>query len=161
MMRLYTDHDDALSESCDTPIRTGCSYSLGERRTMPTVLPAFYLIRHGETEWSLSGQHTGRTDLPLTQRGQRNARQLRERLKGITFAKVFTSPLQRAALTCDLAGFKAVTEIDQNLMEWDYGQYEGRRSVEIHRDQPDWNLFQDGCPEGESPEQIGARADAV
>ena len=128
---------------------------------MPTVLPAIYLVRHGETEWSLSGQHTGRTDLPLTERGQRNARQLRERLKGIAFVKVFTSPLQRAALTCELAGFKTVSEIDHDLMEWDYGQYEGRRSVEIHQERPEWSLFRGGCPGGESPEQIGARADAV
>src|SRR5437868_12260933 len=120
-----------------------------------------YLVRHGETEWSLSGQHTRRTDLPLTERGQRNARQLRERLKGLVFAKVFTSPLQRAALTCELAGFKAVAEIDRDLMEWDYGHYEGLRSVEIHEERPDWSLFRDGCPGGESPEQIDARADAV
>lgn len=128
---------------------------------MPTVLPVIYLVRHGETEWSLSGQHTGRTDLPLTERGKRNARHLRGRLKGITFVKVFTSPLQRADLTCELAGFKTVSEIDRDLMEWDYGQYEGRRSVEILRDRPDWSLFRDGCPGGETPDQIGARADAV
>ena len=128
---------------------------------MPAKLPIVYLVRHGETAWSLSGQHTGRTDLPLTERGQRNARQLLEQLKGMAFAKVFTSPLQRATLTCDLAGFKAVCETDNNLLEWDYGQYEGRRTGEIHQERPDWNLFRDGCPGGESPGQIGARADAV
>jgi broad specificity phosphatase PhoE len=128
---------------------------------MPTALPAIYLVRHGETEWSLSGQHTGRTDLPLTERGQRKARQLRDRLQKTAFARVFTSPLQRAALTCDLAGFKTVATMDPDLIEWDYGQYEGLRSVEIHQQRPDWNLFRDGCPHGESPEQIGARADLV
>ena len=121
----------------------------------------FYLARHGETAWSLSGQHTGRTDLPLTERGERNARALGERLRGLTFAKVFTSPLQRAARTCELAGFGSAAEIDPDLVEWDYGQYEGRRSAEIHAERPDWQLFRDGCPGGESPGQIGARADRV
>jgi probable phosphoglycerate mutase len=94
-------------------------------------LPAIYLARHGETAWSLSGQHTGLTDLPLTERGERNARRLGERLHGLTFAKVFTSPLQRAARTCDLAGFGAMAEVDPDLVEWNYGVYEGRRTVEI------------------------------
>src|SRR5438093_3119681 len=98
---------------------------------MAEALPVIYLARHGETAWSLSGQHTGRTDLPLTERGQGNARRLGERLKNLTFAKVFTSPLQRAARTCELAGFKAAAEVDPDLVEWDYGQYEGRRSGEI------------------------------
>jgi broad specificity phosphatase PhoE len=128
---------------------------------MHAMLPVIYLARHGETAWSLSGQHTGRTDLPLTERGRRNARQLGERLKNLKFAKVFTSPLQRAARTCDLAGFKAAAEADQNLFEWDYGQYEGRRSAEIRAERPDWDLFRDGCPGGEFPADIGARADAV
>src|SRR6201993_904884 len=89
-----------------------------------------YLARHGETAWSLTGQHTGLTDLPLTERGERNARQLGQRLRSLTFAKVYTSPLQRAARTCELAGFGAVAEVDPDLVEWNYGQYEGRRTVE-------------------------------
>jgi broad specificity phosphatase PhoE len=128
---------------------------------MSEALPVVYLARHGETAWSLSGQHTGRTDLPLTERGERNARALGERLRGMTFAKVLTSPLQRAVRTCDLAGFGAVAKIDPDLVEWDYGQYEGRRTAEIHAKGPDWQLFRDGCPGGESPDQICARADRV
>ena len=128
---------------------------------MSELLSVVYLARHGETAWSLSGQHTGRTDLPLTERGERNARALGERLRGLTFARVFTSPLQRAVRTCELAGFGAAAEIDSDLVEWDYGQYEGRRTAEIHVERPDWQLFRDGCPGGESPGQIGARADRV
>src|SRR5947207_4662596 len=128
---------------------------------MSEMLAAIYLARHGETAWSLSGQHTGLTDLPLTERGERNARQLGERLKGLTFAKVFTSPLQRAKRTCELAGFAAVAEVDRDLVEWEYGQYEGRRTAEIRAERPDWLLFRDGCPGGESPAQASARADRV
>jgi broad specificity phosphatase PhoE len=128
---------------------------------MIRTLPIVYLARHGETEWSLSGQHTGRTDLPLTQRGEMNARSLGERLKGMTFAAVFTSPLQRAARTCELAGFATQAEVDRGLLEWDYGQYEGRRTVDIHKERSDWQLFRDGCPGGESPEQVGSRADRM
>jgi broad specificity phosphatase PhoE len=125
------------------------------------TLPIIYLARHGETAWSLSGQHTGRTDLPLTESGERNARALGARLHGFTFAKVFTSPLQRASRTCELAGFGSGAERDPDLMEWDYGEYEGRRTVEIHAARPDWQLFRDGCPGGESPTDMGARADRV
>jgi probable phosphoglycerate mutase len=128
---------------------------------MSESLPIVYLARHGETAWSLSGQHTGLTDLPLTERGERNAHSLAERLGGLSFAKVFTSPLQRAARTCALAGFGGVAEVDRDLLEWDYGDYEGRRTVEIHAKRPDWYLFRDGCPEGESPQQVGVRADRV
>ena len=128
---------------------------------MSESLSVVYLARHGETAWSLSGQHTGRTDLPLTERGERNARALGERLRGLTVARVFTSPVQRAMRTCELAGFGAAAEIDPDLVEWDYGQYEGRRSAEIHVERPDWQLFRDGCPGGESPGQIGTRADRV
>jgi probable phosphoglycerate mutase len=128
---------------------------------MSELLSVVYLARHGETAWSLSGQHTGRTDLPLTERGKRNARALGERLRGLTFARVFTSPLQRAARTCELAGFGGAAEMDSDLVEWDYGQYEGRRTGEIHAERPDWQLFRDGCPGGESPDQVGARADRV
>jgi probable phosphoglycerate mutase len=128
---------------------------------MSEALPVIWLARHGETAWSLSGQHTGLTDLPLTERGERNARQLGERLRGLTFAKVLTSPLQRAARTCELAGFGAVAEVDRDLVEWNYGDYEGRTSADIHRERPDWQLFRDGCPGGESPSQVGARSDRV
>ena len=128
---------------------------------MSEALPVVYLARHGETAWSLSGQHTGRTDLPLTERGERNARALGQPLRGLEFAKVYTSPLQRAARTCELAGFGTSAELDPDLVEWDYGQYEGRRTADIHAERPDWQLFRDGCPGGESPDQIGARADRV
>jgi len=128
---------------------------------MSEELPIIYLARHGETAWSLSGQHTGVTDLPLTERGERNARQLGERLKGLAFAKVFTSPLQRAIRTCELAGFGAAAEADRDLMEWNYGEYEGRRTAEILAERPDWQLFRDGCPKGESPSEVGKRADRV
>ena len=126
---------------------------------MSGVLPIVYLARHGETAWSLTGQHTGLTDLPLTERGERNASRLQQRLKGLTFAKVYTSPLQRARRTCELAGFGSLAEIDPDLLEWDYGKYEGRRTAEIRAERPDWNLFRDGCPGGESPAQVAARAD--
>ena len=128
---------------------------------MSEPLPVNSVARHGETAWSLSGQHTGLTDLPLTERGERNARRLGERLRGINFTKVFTSPLQRAARTCELAGFGAAAEIDRDLLEWNYGEYEGRRTAEILAERPEWELFRDGCPGGESPGQIGARADRV
>jgi len=127
----------------------------------PMVLPAVYLARHGETAWSLTGQHTGLTDLPLTERGERNARRLCERLAGLAFAKVFTSPLQRAVRTCELAGFGAAAEVDRDLVEWNYGKYEGLRTTEIHAKRPDWQLFRDGCPGGELPDQVGVRADRV
>src|SRR5215475_12629611 len=128
---------------------------------MSDNLPIVYLARHGETAWTISGQHTGLTDLPLTERGERTARRLGERLKGLTFAAVLTSPLQRAARTCELAGFKSVAEVDKDLVEWDYGEYEGRRTVDIRKERPDWQLFRDGCPGGETPAVIGARADRV
>jgi len=124
-------------------------------------LQTIYLARHGETAWTLSGQHTGRTDLPLTENGEQNARRLGERLKGLTFAKVFASPLQRARRTCELAGFGSVAEIDPDLVEWNYGDCEGLTSAQIHAKNPDWKLFRDGCPSGESVAQIGARADRV
>ena len=128
---------------------------------MSESLPIVYLARHGETAWSLTGQHTGLTDLPLTERGERNAQRLGERLKGLTFGKVFTSPLRRASRTCELAGFGAVAEVDRDLVEWDYGQYEGRTGAEIRKERPDWQLFRDGCPGGESPKQVATRADRV
>src|SRR5437899_611898 len=128
---------------------------------MSNILPVIYLARHGETAWSLTGQHTGLTDLPLTERGERNARRLGERLAGLSFAKVFTSPLQRAARTCALAGFGAAAEVDRELVEWNYGDYEGRRTAEIRTKRPNWELFRDGCPGGELPDRVGAQADRV
>jgi broad specificity phosphatase PhoE len=126
---------------------------------MSEPLPLVYLARHGETAWSLSGQHTGRTDLPLTERGELQAHALGQRLHGLVFAKVLTSPSQRAVRTCALAGFGAGAAIDPDLAEWDYGDYEGRRTPEILSERPDWKLFRDGAPGGETPDQIGARAD--
>ena len=128
---------------------------------MNEPLPVVYLARHGETAWTLSGQHTGRTDLPLTERGERQARALEKRLRGASFAKVFSSPSRRAIHTAELAGYGQMAEIIADLAEWDYGQYEGRRTAEILVERPDWQLFRDGCPGGESPSQIGARADRV
>jgi len=128
---------------------------------MSEILPTIYVARHGETAWSITGQHTGLTDLPLTERGEHNASRLKDRLKDLDFKQVYVSPLQRARRTCELAGFGAVAEIDPDLVEWDYGQYEGRRSAEIHAERPDWELFCDGCPGGESPAQVAVRADRV
>lgn len=125
------------------------------------MLPIVYLVRHGETAWTFSGQHTGLTDLPLTKSGEQNARRLGEPLRGVAFAKVLTSPLQRASRTYELAGFGAVAEIDRDLLEWNYGEYEGRLTTDIHRERPDWQLFRDGCPGGESPKDVGTRADCA
>ncbi|HWH68568.1 MAG TPA: histidine phosphatase family protein [Candidatus Sulfotelmatobacter sp.] len=126
---------------------------------MSENLPCIYLARHGETAWSLTGQHTGRTDLPLTERGERNARRLGNRLSGLVFTKILTSPLQRAVRTCELAGFGSVAEMDPNLVEWNYGDYEGLKTTDIQAKRPGWQLFRDGCPGGESPAQVGKRAD--
>jgi broad specificity phosphatase PhoE len=128
---------------------------------MSNSLPEIYLARHGETAWTLSHQHTGRSDIPLTERGERNARALGERLRGMVFARVLVSPLQRATRTAELAGFGSVAEIDPDLAEWDYGRYDGLTSAEIHQERPGWSLFRDGCPDGESVEAVGARADRV
>jgi probable phosphoglycerate mutase len=125
------------------------------------MLPRIYLIRHGETKWSLSGQHTGRTDIPLTEQGEQDARKLGERLRGLNFSRVFTSPRVRAQLTCELAGLVQAAEIEPDLAEWNYGDYEGKRSPDIFQVSPDWNLFRDGCPNGESPGQISERADRL
>jgi broad specificity phosphatase PhoE len=128
---------------------------------MNKTLPVTYVARHGETAWTITGQHTGRTDLPLTERGEANAHRLGERLSGLTFAKVFTSPLRRAMRTCELAGFGSMAQIDADLVEWDYGEYEGRLTVDILKERADWQLFRDGCPGGESPQQVAARAARV
>jgi probable phosphoglycerate mutase len=128
---------------------------------MSQQLPVVYLARHGETAWSQSGQHTGLTDIPLTERGERMALALGDRLKGMSFATVLSSPLKRARRTCELAGFAAQAQIEPLLVEWNYGQYEGLTSAQIHASAPDWNLFRDGCPEGETPAAISARADRM
>lgn len=123
--------------------------------------PKLHLARHGETAWSISGQHTGRVDVPLTDQGERNARSLGARLKGLSFVKVLTSPLQRAKRTSDLAGFGSVATIDPDLVEWNYGQYEDQSTVEIRQERPNWNLFRDGCPAGETLDDVSARSDRV
>lgn len=128
---------------------------------MSDALPVVYIARHGNTAWTHTGQHTGLTDLPLTPDGEQNARRLGVRLLGMSFTKVFTSPLQRAARTCELSGSGADAEVDPDLVEWDYGKYEGLTSAQILRERPDWELFRDGAPGGETPEQVGARADRV
>lgn len=128
---------------------------------MSDALPIIYLVRHGETAWTISGQHTGRTDLPLTARGERNASRLGKRLKGLKFCTVLTSPLKRVMRTCELAGFGKVARVEPDLVEWDCGNYEGRRLAEIHAERPGWHLFRDGCPGGESPGQVGERADRI
>jgi broad specificity phosphatase PhoE len=120
-----------------------------------------YLIRHGQTAWSLTGQHTGRTDLALTEQGEAEARGLALRLRDVQFSRVLCSPALRARRTCELAGCGADTEVDADLKEWDYGEYEGRRSIDIRRDRPEWNLWRDGCPNGESAAQVAERADRL
>jgi probable phosphoglycerate mutase len=120
-----------------------------------------YLIRHGETAWSLSGQHTGTTDIPLTENGRRVAMLLQPVLTRETFMLVLTSPLQRARETCALAGLGERAAIERDLIEWNYGEYEGLTSQQIHATRPGWMVFTDGCPGGESPDQVGARVDRV
>jgi broad specificity phosphatase PhoE len=119
------------------------------------------LARHGETEWSASGRHTGRTDLPLTEEGRRRARSLANRLRGCSFALVLTSPLRRAIETCELAGLAGIAQIREDLHEWDYGDYEGITTHEIQERRPGWSLWRDGCPNGETAADVGARADRV
>jgi probable phosphoglycerate mutase len=128
---------------------------------MPTTHPQIYLIRHGETEWSLSGAHTGRTDLPLTARGEERAQAIGRYLNGRPFALVLTSPLRRARETCRLAGYSVAAVIESNLHEWDYGDYEGRSTPDIQKEHPGWNLWQDGVPNGETVEQVADRARLV
>jgi len=128
---------------------------------MSGALPKVYLARHGETAWSLSRQATGRTDIPLTDRGERDARELGTQLQGLNFARVLTSPLQRARRTAELAGFGERAQPEPDLMEWDYGAYEGRRTTEIQAERPGWRLFEDGCPNGETLQAVSVRADRV
>ena len=126
---------------------------------MPLEMPKLYITRHGDTAWTDSRQRTGRTDIPLNQSGEERARQIGERLRRYSFACVFTSPLQRASKTCELAGFGSVAKVDPDLVEWDYGRFEGKLTRQILKEQPGWELFRDGCPGGESPEDVAARAD--
>jgi broad specificity phosphatase PhoE len=128
---------------------------------MSAGFPRIFLARHGETAWSVTGRHTGMTDLPLTEFGESNARRLGERLKGHRFAAVFASPLQRAWRTCELAGFAGQARVDAELVEWNYGAYEGMTPEEIRRQRPDWEIFRDGCPQGESLAHLAARAERV
>jgi probable phosphoglycerate mutase len=120
-----------------------------------------YLVRHGETAWSLSGQHTGITDIPLTEHGRQVARLLRPQLANVQLTRVLTSPMRRARETCDLAGLGAQAVIDRDLMEWNYGEYEGLTPAQIFARRPGWTIFRDGCPGGESPAEIGARVDRL
>jgi broad specificity phosphatase PhoE len=128
----------------------------GERGAVPVRI---YLIRHGETEWSLTGQHTGRTDIPLTAHGEEQASAVGSLLRGITFTHVLTSPMQRARRTCDLSQLRRPAVVDPDLSEWDYGRYEGQKTVDIWRGRPGWNVFRDGCPAGETTDEVGSRAD--
>src|SRR5262249_40696867 len=128
---------------------------------MSSVFPEIYLVRHGETEWSASGKHTGRTDIPLTPAGEEAARGGARRLQGQTFPVVWSSPSQRAFKTCLLAGFGSAAVKNDDLAEWDYGAYEGLTTKQILAQRPDWRLFRDGCPDGESAPDAGARADRI
>jgi broad specificity phosphatase PhoE len=137
------------------------SRNFGVTPTTHSMATQLFLIRHGETQWALTGQHTGRTNLPLTEAGERRAAGLRGLLSGVPFARVLASPLLRARQTCELAGLGAVATIEPDLVEWNYGDYEGRTSADIHRERPGWNVFRDGSPGGESVEQVAQRADRV
>ena len=128
---------------------------------MSQALPMVYLVRHGETAWTLTGQHTGRTDLPLTESGERAARELGSRLAGLDVERFLSSPLQRARRPAELVMPGAFVETDDDLMEWDYGVYEGRRTADIEVERPGWRLFRDGCPGGETLDSVGARADRI
>jgi probable phosphoglycerate mutase len=145
--------------AADAILNPGSAIGAGRRTTV--AVRRAYLIRHGETAWSISGQHTGITDIPLTENGRNVARRLQVILSRETFAMVLSSPLRRAVQTCELAGLGDSAEIDRDLMEWDYGDYEGLTSAQIQAEAPGWMIFRDGCPGGESPEAIGERVDRV
>ncbi len=133
----------------------------GSRARMSGAFPQVVLVRHGETAWTVSRQHTGHTDIPLTEQGEREAQALSARLKGMSFTEVLTSPLQRARRTAELAGFAEFAQAEPDLMEWNYGAYEGRRTSDIRAERPRWRLFEDGCPGGETLLEVSARADRV
>jgi broad specificity phosphatase PhoE len=124
-------------------------------------MPEVVLVRHGDTEWTRTRQHTGKTDIPLSEDGQRQAELLAQALRGRTYSLVLTSPLRRARETCELAGFGDVAEVREELAEWDYGEYDGRTTAEIRAERPEWFLWRDGAPGGERPEDVGRRADRV
>ncbi len=147
------------ANSGDDPRRAGFPH--GERHPSDAMSLHLYLIRHGETEWSLTSRHTGSTDIPLTPRGEEEARELAPELKGIPFRHVFTSPRKRARQTCDLASLETAPVIEPDLAEWDYGDYEGKKSADIRQTRPDWNIFRDGCPNGELPAQVLERTDRL
>jgi broad specificity phosphatase PhoE len=128
---------------------------------IPPRALSLYLIRHGQTKWSISHQHTGRTDIPLTDQGEEEARRVGERLRAVSFSHVISSPMQRAQRTCALTGLPSVAEIEPDLSEWDYGDYEGERTEDIRKGRPNWKIFRDGCPKGEMPVQVSARADRL
>ena len=137
----------------------------GPRRSSPDVTAStdlhLFLIRHGETEWAVTGQHTGRTDIALTATGEAQASELGQQLQGIEFARLFTSPLKRARQTCERVAPHRAFACDPDLAEWDYGDYEGKTSAAIRQQRPGWDVFRDGCPHGESPQQVCARADRL
>jgi broad specificity phosphatase PhoE len=133
----------------------------GQRLSRPEASVNVFAIRHGETAWSLSGQHTGTTDIPLTDNGRRLAERMRPVLAKEAFALVLVSPMQRARETCELAGLGDAAVVEPDLVEWDYGEYEGLTPRQIREAAPDWLIFRDGCPGGETPEQVGARVDRV
>lgn len=135
--------------------------NVATNENMNQNFPQVYLARHGETSWAITGRHAGLTDVPLTLQGEENARSLGKRLKGLTFCTVFSSPLQRAWRTCELAGFGKQAIAEQDIIEWNYGDYEGKTTPEIHQQRPDWEVFKDGCPAGESVRQVAARADRM
>ena len=126
---------------------------------MAPQLPKLFLARHGDTAWTDNGRHTGRTDLPLNEHGEEHARRLGERLRGFSLVRVFASPLIRVRKTCELAGFSAAAEIDPDLVEWDYGKFDGRTTADILKEWPGWEMFRDGCPGGESADDVAARVD--
>jgi probable phosphoglycerate mutase len=145
-------------------LRTGEARSAAEKREdriMAVSEQEVHVVRHGETAWSLSGQHTGVTDIPLTENGRAVARRLQPILAKSSFALVLTSPLSRARQTCELAGFGDRAVVERDLVEWNYGEYEGLTPKQIHARRPGWMIFRDGCPGGETPEEVGARADRV
>ena len=154
---MINQSEELAKKNISKPIKLVLEPELAMLELFPTV----YLATHGETAWTVTGQYGGLTDLPLTEHGEAEARALKRRLHGFPLAKVFTSPLQRDCRTCELAGFGAVAEIESELLEWNYGVYEGRTDAEIRAEHDQWSLFRDGCPHGDSPAEVAARADRL